>query len=127
MNRQTLNSAARRLVIILPLLSGPAVLQNVQRAAANSPAPSTAAVIGQRDCRALDLKVDREHAVAATRKLQYEQAGKCYLAVGDKPKADLRFAKAAAADAAVSKQQLTVGVKQAKALFRKVREPFSSR
>ena len=126
MNAQTLDSAARGLLIVLCLLSGPAVLRNVQTAAANSPAPSTAAAIGQRDCRALDSKAARERDVAAVRKLQYQQAAECYLAAGDKPSADVQFVKAAAADSAVTKRQLTAGMKQAKAQFRQLREAFAS-
>src|SRR6185437_10415499 len=95
MNAQTHQSVARGLLVVLCLLSGPTVLLNVQTAAADSPTHSAAAVIGRQDCRGVDSKTARERAVAATRKSQYQQAGRCYLAAGDKPKADLQFAKAA--------------------------------
>jgi hypothetical protein len=117
--------AARRLLIILCLLSGPAVLQNVLTAAADSPAPRPAAVTGQQYCRGVDSKTARERAVAATHASRYQQAGQCYLAAGDKPDADVQFTKAAAADAAVTKRQLAVGIKQAKAQFRQLREAFA--
>lgn len=112
--------------MVLCLILSPAALQNVQTAAADSPAPSTAAVIGQQGCRGADSKSAREQAVAATRKSQHQQAGQCYLAAGDKPRADLQFVKAAAADAAVTKRQMAVGMKQAKAQFRQLREAFAA-
>lgn len=112
--------------MVLCLLSGPIVLQNVQTAAADSPVRSTAAVIGQQDCRGVDSKTAHDRAVAAIRKSQYQQAGQCYLAAGDKPSADVQFAKAAAADSRVTKRQLAVGMKQAKAQFRQLREAFAA-
>lgn len=126
MNSQTRQSAARGLLIVLCLLAGPGVLQNVQTAAADSPAPSAAAVTAQQGCHDVDSKAARERAVVAARKSQYREAGQCYLAAGDKPAADLQFAKAAAADAAVTKRQLAVGVKQAKVQFSQLREAFAS-
>lgn len=123
---QTRRSMAGGLLVVLGLLSGPTVLQSVQTAAAGSPAPSTAVVIRQQDCRGVDPKTARERAVAATRRSQYRRAGQCYLAAGDKPSADVQFVKAAAADSAVTKRQLTVGVQQAKAQFRQLREAFAS-
>ncbi|MDE2450199.1 MAG: hypothetical protein KGO22_14585 [Gammaproteobacteria bacterium] len=125
MNARTRQSAARGLLIVLCLLSGPG-LQNLPTAAADSPAPSTAAVTGQQDCRDVDSKAARERAVVAARRSQYRQAGQCYLAAGDKPAADLQFAKAAAADAAVTRRRLAVGVKQAKVQFSQLREAFAS-
>lgn len=126
MATQTHHRVARGLLVVLCLLSGATVLQSVQTAAADSPAPSTAAVMGQQDCRGVDAKTARERAVAATRKSQYRRAGQCYLAAGDKPSADVQFVKAAAADSAVTKRQLTAGMKQAKAQFRQLREAFAS-
>lgn len=126
MNTQTHQSVARGLLIVLCLLSGPLVLQNVQTADADSPTPTTAAVTGQQDCRGVDAKTARQQALAATHQAQYQRAGQCYLAAGDKPDADVQFAKAAAADARVTKRQLAVGVKQAKAQFRQLREAFAS-
>lgn len=118
--------AISRLLIALCLLSGPAVLQNVQTAAADSPPASATAVVRQQDCHGADSKAAREQAAAAARKAQYQQAGQCYLAAGDKPDADVQFAKAAAADGKVTKQQLAIGTKQAKAQFRQLREAFAS-
>jgi hypothetical protein len=118
--------AVPRLLIVLYLLSGPAVLQNVQTAAADGPATNTAAVTEQQDCRGVDSETARERAQAATRKARYQQAGECYLAAGDKPDADVQFVKAAAADGKVTKRQLAVGTKQAKAQFRQLREAFAS-
>lgn len=126
MKAQTYRWVARGLLMVLGLVSGPIVLQNVQTASADSPVHSTAAVIGQQDCRGVDSKTAHERAVAAVRKLQYQRAGQCYLAAGDKPKADLQFAKAAAADSAATKRRLAVGTKQAKAQFRQLREAFAS-
>ena len=126
MNMQTRHSAARGILVALCLLSGPAVLHSVQTAAADSPAPSTAAVTGRQGCGGVDSKTARERAIAATRKSQYQRAGQCYLAAGDKPSADVQFVKAAAADSAVTKRQLAVGMKQAKSQFRQLREAFAA-
>ena len=125
MNTQTRQSVARALFIVFCLLTGP-VVQNAQTAVADSPVHGTAAVTGQQDCRAVEPKTARTRAVAAIRKSEYQQAGQCYLAAGDKPRADLQFAKAAAADSVTTKRRLAVGVKQAKAQFRRLREAFAS-
>lgn len=111
---------------MLCLLSGPSVLQSVQTAAADRPGRAAGAVIGHQDCRGVDPKTAHDQAVAAARKSQYQQAGQCYLVAGNKPKADLQFAKAAAAASVTTKRQLAVGVKQAKAQFRQLREAFAS-
>jgi hypothetical protein len=126
MKTQTHRSVARGLLIVLCVLSGPIVLQNIQTAAADSPVHSKAAVIGRQGCGGVDSKTAHDRAVAAARKSQYQQAGQCYLAAGDKPRADLQFAKAAAVDSATTKRRLAVGTKQAKAQFSQLREAFAS-
>src|SRR5690242_3913429 len=126
MNRQTHRAVVRGLLIVFSLLTGPVALQSVRIAAADSPTPAAAPVTGQRDCHSVDSKAARERAVTAARKSQYQQAGQCYLAAGDKPTADVQYVKAAVADAAVTKRQLAAGMKQAKAQFRQLREAFAS-
>lgn len=126
MNTQTRHSVARGLLIVLCLCSSPAVLQNMRTAAADSPAPGTATAIGQQDCRGIASKLARERADAALRKAQYQQAGQCYLIAGDKPRADLAFIKAAAADNGNTKRQMAANANQVKAQFRQLREAFRS-
>lgn len=116
----------RGFLVVLCFLSGPIVLQSMQTAAADSPVHNTGAVIGQQECRGLDPKTAHDRAVAAARKSQHQLAGQCYLVAGNKPKADVQFAKAAAADSVTTKRQLAVGVKQAKAQFSQLREAFAS-
>ena len=117
----------RGLLIALCLASGPVVLQNVRTAAADSPAAAAAVMAGQKDCRGVDSKLARKQAEAAARNSQYQRAGQCYLVAGDKPKADLAFVKAAAAEGAITKRQLAVNANQAKQQFRQLREAFASR
>lgn len=115
------------LVIALGLMCGPAVLQTVRPAAADSPIPSAAAVIGKKDCRGADSKVARDKAKAALRQSRYQQAGQCYLIAGDNAKADFSFVRAAGAEGAVTKRQLAANAHQVKQQFRQLREAFASR
>ncbi len=126
MNAQARRSIAQGLVLIFCLCSTPAVLQNVRVAAADSPAPVTVAPIAQNECRGMDSKSAHERADRAFRNARYQQAGRCYLIAGDKPKADLAFIKATAADAPTTKRQLAANANQVKDQFRQLREAFTS-
>ena len=126
MNAPTRHPVVQGFLITLCLVSGPAVLKDVRTAAADSPAPAAAVVTGQKDCRGVDSKLARKQAEAAAHRSQYQQAGQCYLAAGDKPRADLAFVKAAAAEGAVTKRKLAVNANQAKQQFRQLREAFAS-
>lgn len=125
MNVQTRQSVARGLLIALCLSSSSAVLQGMRAAAADSPVPGTAVPSGQNECRGVDSKLAREQADAAFRKAQYQKAGQCYLIAGDKPRADLAFIKAAAANSADTKRQLAANANQAREQFRQLREAFT--
>ena len=114
------------LLIALSFCSSPAVLQEMSTAAADSPAPSAAAEIGPNECRGLDAKLAHERADLAFRETQYQQAGQCYLIAGDKPRADLAFIKAAAAEAPGTKRQLAANANQVKEQLRQFREAFTS-
>ena len=127
MNRQTRRSTALGLLIVVCLCSSPAILQGMRPAVADSPAPGTAAAIGQTGCHGMDLKLARERADAAVQKSQYRLAGQCYLVAGDKPKADLNFLKATAAESATTKLQLAANANQVKEQFRQWRAAFTSR
>lgn len=126
MNTQMRRSIAPGLLIVLYLCSSPAVLQNMRTATADSPVPRTAAAIGQTGCRGIDSKLARERADAAARKSQYRLAGQCYLIAGDKPKADLNFIKATAAESATTKRQLAANENQVKEQLRQWRAAFAS-
>jgi len=114
------------LLIALFLCSSPAVLQAMHTAAAANPTVVTAAVSGPNECRGMDGKLAHERADLAFKKEQYEQAGQCYLIAGDKPRADLAFIKAAAAEAPSTKHQLAANANQVKDQFRQFREAFGS-
>jgi len=73
----------------------------------------------------MDSRLAHDRADLAFRKAQYRQAGQCYLIAGDKPRADLAFIKAAAADAPTAKRQLAANAKQVKEQFRQLREAFT--
>lgn len=124
----SIERVARGLLIALALCLGspPSVLQHMRTAAAHSPAPVTTATTGQNACRGMDPKLAHERADLALRKMQYQQAGQCYLIAGDKPRADLAFIKAAAAEAPIAKRQLAANANQVKAQFRQFREAFAS-
>lgn len=126
MNAQARRSIAQGLLLILCLGSSPAVLQNLRTAAADSPAPISAAVSGQNECRGMDPKSAHERADRAFRNAHYQQAGQCYLIAGDKPKADFAFIKATAADGPTTKRQLAANANQVKNQFRQLREAFST-
>lgn len=113
------------LLIALGLISGPALLQCVQMAAADSPTSPTA-VIGMKGCRGAGSTLARERAKAALQRSQYRQAGRCYLAAGDNAKADFSFVRAAGAESAVTKRQLAANASQVKQQFRQLREAFAS-
>ena len=98
----------------------------MRTAAADSPTPGTATATGQKECRGIDSKLAHERADAAFRKAQYQLAGQCYLIAGDRPRADLAFVKAAAADNGNTKRQMTANVNQVKEQFRQLREAFTS-
>jgi hypothetical protein len=74
----------------------------------------------------MDPKLAHERADLALRETQYRQAGQCYLIAGDKPKADLAFIKAAAAEAPIAKRQLAANANQVREQFRQFREAFTS-
>lgn len=74
----------------------------------------------------MDSKSAHERADRAFRNARYQQAGRCYLIAGDKPKADLAFIKATAADAPTAKRQLAANANQVKNQFRQLREAFTS-
>lgn len=114
------------LLIALLLCSSPGVLQAVRTAAADSPSVVTTAVTGPNECRGMDAKLAHERADLAFQKARYQQAGQCYLIAGDKPRADLAFIKAAAAEAPGTKRQMTANANQVKDQFRQFREAFSS-
>lgn len=127
----SIRSSTRRavipgLLIALGLISGPALLQAIQIAAADGPTPSTATVVGKKDCRGADSKVARVQAKAALRRSQYQRAGQCYLVAGDNAKADFSFVRAAGAEGAVTKRQLAANAHQVKQQFRQLREAFAS-
>lgn len=124
MNTLTRHSIARALLFVLCVCSGPAVLQDVRTAAADTPVPATAA--GQTGCRGIDSKLARERADAAARKSRYRLAGQCYLVAGDKPRADLNFIKATAAESATTKHQLAANANQVKDQFRQWRAALAS-
>jgi len=126
MNAQTRHSMARGLLVVLCLSASTAVLQGMRTAAADSPAPATAAASGQDACRGVDSKLARTRADAAFRNAQYQRAGQCYLIAGDKPRADLAFVKAAAADNGNTKRQMAANANQVKEQFRQLREAFTS-
>ena len=117
----------RGLLMILVLSSAPAVLQDMCTAAANSPAPGTAASTGQNTCRDVNPKLAHERADVAFREAHYRQAGQCYLIAGDEPRANLAFVKATAAEAPGTKRQLAANADQVKKQFRQLREAFTSK
>jgi len=125
MNTQTRRSIARGLLIVLCLWSSPAILQNVRTAAADNPAPGATAAIRQTGCRGIDSKLARERADAAARKSQYRLAGQCYLIAGDKPRADLNFIKATAAESATTRRQLATNANQVREQLRQWRTAFA--
>lgn len=126
MNVQTRRSLRWGFLVVLSLCSSPAVLQGTRTAAADSPATGTAADAGQKACLGKDATVAHERADLAFRKAQYQLAGQCYLVAGDKPRADLAFIKAAAADGPTTRRQLAANANQVKAQFRQLREAFTS-
>lgn len=114
------------LLIALFLYSSSTMLQAMRTAAADTPTVVTNAVTGPNECRGMDAKLAHERADVAFQKTQYRQAGQCYLIAGDKPRADLAFIKAAAAEAPGTKHQLVANANQVKDQFRQFREAFSS-
>ena len=126
MNAHTRRSLRWGLLVVLSLCSSPAILQGMPTAAAGSPTASTAADTGQKACLSKDARLAHERADLAFRKAQYRLAGQCYLVAGDKPRADLAFIKAAAADGPTTKRQLAANANQMKAQFRQLREAFTS-
>ena len=116
----------RGLLIVLCFCSSPAVLQNMGTAAAANPTPGPSVEITPNECRGMDAKLAHQRADLAFRKAQYRQAGQCYLIAGDKPRADLAFVKAAAAESPAAKRQLEANANQVKEQFRQLREAFSS-
>jgi hypothetical protein len=114
------------LLIALLVCSSPAVLQNMRTAAADSPTPSTAAETAPNECRGMDAKLAQQRADLAFQKAQFQVAGQCYLIAGDKPRADLAFLKATAAQAPAVKRQLAANADQVKEQFRQFREAFAS-
>lgn len=126
MNMGTRHSMTRLLLIALCFSSSCAVLQGTRTAAADSPVPGMSTPSGQSECRGIGSKLARKQADAAFRKAQYHEAGQCYLIAGDKPRADLAFIKAAAADNAGTKRQLAANANQVKEQFRQLREAFTS-
>ena len=70
----------------------------------------------------MDTKLAHAAADAAFRNSDYRRAGECYLIAGDKPKANLAFLKATAADAPGIKHQLADNAKQVKDQFRQFRQ-----
>lgn len=126
MNPQTRRSMAWGLLIGLCLSSTPAILQNMRTAAADTPSAGTPAAAGQTRCRGIDSKLARERAEAAARQSLYRLAGECYLVAGDKPRADLNFIKATAAESATTKRQLAANANQVKEQLRQWRTAFAS-
>ena len=63
---------------------------------------------------------------AALQRSRYRQAAQCYLAAGDKAKADFSFVRAAGAESVVTKRQLATNARQVKQQFRQLREAFAS-
>lgn len=116
----------RGLLIVLFLCSSPAVLQDMRTAAAAGPAPGPSVAIAPNECRGMDAKLAHERADLAFRRAQYRQAGQCYLIAGDKPRADLAFVKATAAESPIAKRQLAANANQVKEQFRQLREAFTS-
>ena len=114
------------LLIALALCSSPAVLRGIGTAAADSPIPGTVTEAKLNQCRGMAVKLAHERADVAFREAQYQEAGQCYLIAGDKPRADLAFIKAAAAEGPGTKRQLTANANQVKDQFRQFREAFSS-
>ena len=113
------------LLLVLCLCSGPAVLQDMRTAAADSATPGTVAETGPNQCRGMDAKLAHQRADLAFRKAQYQEAGQCYLIAGDKPRADLAFVKATAAEAPGTKRQLAANANQVKDQFRQLRGAFT--
>ena len=114
------------LLIVLCVCSSPAVLKAMHSAAADTPTLTAAAETGPNECRGMDAKRADERADLAFREARYRQAGQCYLIAGDKPRADLAFIKAAAAEAPGTKRQMAANANQVKKQFRQFREAFSS-
>jgi hypothetical protein len=115
------------LLIALLLCSSPAVLRAMRTAAADNPvAVTTTAGTGANECRGMEAKLAHERADLAFRRMRYQQAGQCYLIAGDKPRADLAFIKAAAAEGPGTKRQLAANANQVKDQFRQFREAFGS-
>ncbi len=110
------------LLVVLGLCSSLAVLQDMRVAAADSPVTETV----PNECRGMDAKLAHERADLAFQRAQYRQAGQCYLIAGDDPRADLAFAKAAAAEAPDIKRQLAANANQMKRQLRQFREIFAS-
>ncbi len=96
----------------------------MRTAAADVPTLGTAATASN-ECRGMDAKLAHERADLAFHEARYQQAGQCYLIAGDKPRADLAFVKAAAAEAPSTKRQLTANANQVKEQFRQLREAFT--
>ena len=111
------------LLIMLTLSSSPAILQGMRTAAADS-SPAAAETVPNA-CRGIDAKLAHERADLAFRQSRYRQAGQCYLIAGDKPRADLSFVKAAAAEAPGTKRQMVANANQVKAQFRQFREALT--
>lgn len=126
MNIQTRRSLTRGLLIALCLFSSSAVMLGMQTVAADTPVSAMASPGGQNQCRGIDSKLARQQADAAFRSAQYHKAGQCYLAAGDKPRANVAFLKAAAADNAGTKRQLAANANQVKQQVRQWREAFSN-
>lgn len=114
------------LLIMLTLSSSPAILQGMRAATADSSAPTAAAETAPNACRGLNAKMAHARADLAFRQSRYQQAGQCYLIAGDKPRADLAFVKAAAAQAPGTKRQMVANANQVKAQFRQFREALTS-
>ena len=74
----------------------------------------------------MDAKLAHERADLAFRNAQYQKAGQCYLVAGDKPRADLAFIKATAAEAPSAKRQLAANANQVREQFRRLRQAFAS-
>ena len=124
MNVRTRRARAWGLLIVICLCLSPAVLQGMRPAAADSPTARATAGTGRNACLGMDAKQAHERADLAFRKAQYQSAGQCYLVAGDKPRADLAFIKAAAADAPMTKRQMAANANQVKEQFRQFRGVF---
>jgi len=114
-------------LLIALCLSGPAVLQGIRAAAADTPAPSAAAGAVPSECRGMNAKRAHERADLAFQQARYQEAGRCYVIAGDMSRANLAFVKATAAEAPAIKRQLTANANQVKQQFRQFREAFTSR